>query len=110
MINSFDDVQKAGQDSMNRALESFGALSRSWQSLAGEAASFSRQALEDGAAHMEKLLGSKSVDVALQAQTEYLRGSYEKALGQTARFGELCLDLVKEAAKPFEDIVPAAKK
>jgi phasin family protein len=110
MINGFEDVQKAGRESMSKALESFGALSRGFQTLASETAGFSKQSLEEGAAHVEKLLGAKSIDVAFEAQTDFVRSSYEKAVGQAARFGELYLNLVKEAAKPFEDFVPVTRK
>jgi hypothetical protein len=110
MINGFEDVQKAGQESMNRALESFGALSRGWQTLADETAAYSKTSFEASAAHVEKLLGMKSLEGAFEAQSDFVRTSYEKAVGQAARFGELYLDLVKSATKPFEDIVPAVKK
>jgi hypothetical protein len=110
MINGFDDVQKAGREGMTRTLESFGALSRGWQTFANEAAGYSRRSFEDGAAHVEKLLGAKSFDVAVEAQTDFLRTSYEKAVGQAARLGELYLDIVKESAKPFEGLVPTPKK
>jgi phasin family protein len=110
MINGFDDVQKAGRDGMTKALESFGAVSRGLQTLATETAGYSKQSFEAGAAHVEKLLGAKSMDVAFEAQTDFVRASYEKAVGQAARFGEIYLDLVKEAAKPFEDFVATAKK
>ena len=110
MINGFEDVQKAGRDSMTKALESFGAWSRGMQSLASETAGYSKQSFEEGAAHVEKLLGAKSIDVAFEAQSNFLRSSYEKAVGQAARFGEIYLDLVKEASKPFEDFVSTAKK
>jgi phasin family protein len=110
MINGFEDAQKAGKEGMSKAMESFGALSKGMQTLASETAGFSKKSFEEGAAHVEKLLGAKSIDVAFAAQTDFLRSSYEKAVGQAARFGELYLDLVKEAAKPFEDLVPTAKK
>ncbi len=110
MINGFEDFQKAGREGMTKTIESFGAVSKSWQTLASETAGFSKASFEEGAAHLEKLLGAKSVDVAFEAQTDYLRASYEKAVGQAARFGELYMDLVKEATKPFEGFVPAAKK
>jgi phasin family protein len=110
MINGFDDVQKIGRESVNRALESFGALSRGWQTMATETAGFSKQSFEESAAHLEKLFGAKSIDVAFEAQSDFLRASYEKAVGQAARFGELYMDLVKQATKPFEDMVPTVKK
>jgi len=109
MINGFEDAQKAGRESVNRAMQSFSALSKGWQTMATETAGFSKQSLEDGAAHFEKLLGVKSFDVAVAAQTDFMKASYEKAVGQAARFGELYLDLVKDVVKPFEGFVPAGK-
>ena len=110
MINGFEDVQKAGRENMDRAVQSFSALSRGWQVLASETAGYSKQALEDGAAHFERLLGVKSLDVAVQAQSEFLKASYEKAAGQATRLSEIYLDVVKDAAKPFEGLVPTAAK
>jgi len=110
MLNGFEDVQKAGREGMSRAMESFGALSRAWQALASESAGFSKKSFEESAAHLEKLMGAKSVDVAFETQSEFLRSSYEKAVGQAARFGELYMDLVKDVTKPFEDFVPSVKK
>lgn len=110
MINGFDDVQKAGKEGMSKAMESFGALSRGLQTMASETAGYSKKSFEDGAAHVEKLLGAKSIDVAFAAQSDFLRSSYEKAVGQAARMGELYLDMVKQSAKPFEGFVPTAKK
>ena len=110
MINGFEDVQKVGRENLERAARSFSALSSGWQALASETAGYSKQALEDGAAHFEKLLGVKSLDGAVQAQSEFLKSSYEKAIGQATRFGELYVDAVKHAAKPFEGLVPMAGK
>ena len=109
-MNGFEDFQKVGQESMSRAMESFGALSRGWQTIANETAGYSKQALEAGAAHVEKLVGAKSIDVAVAAQTDFLRASYEQAMGQATRFGELYMSLAKDAAKPFEGIVPTFTK
>lgn len=110
MINGFEDVQKVGRESVSRAVESFGALSGGWQALASETAGYSKQAIEDGAAHVERLLGVKSFDIAAAAQTEFAKASYEKAVGQATRFGELYLDMVKDVVKPFEGLVATSAK
>ena len=108
MMNGIEDTQKAGRQAMDRTMQSFGAVARGWQALATETAGYSKQALEDGASHVEKLLGAKSFDVALEAQNAFLKSSYEKAAGRATRMGELYLDLMKDAAKPFEDMMPAS--
>jgi phasin family protein len=109
-MNGFEDVQKAGQESVNRALESFSALSRGWQALASETAGYSKKSFEEGAAHLEKLVGAKSLDGVFEAQSAFMRSAYEKAVGQAARFGELYMDVVKDVTKPFEDFVPPLRK
>jgi len=110
MVNGFEDVQKAGLESLNRTVESVGAFSRGVQSVAAETAEFSKKSFEEGAAHLETLLGVKSLERAVEIQTEFLKASYEKMLGQAARFGELYVGLAKDVAKPFEDVLPAAAK
>jgi hypothetical protein len=109
MINGFSDVQKIGAESMNRALQSFNALSRGWQSLADEMVAFSKRSFEEGAAHLDKLAAAKSLDAASHVQANYLRASYEKSVDQAARLGELYLDTVKGATKPFDGVRAAAK-
>ena len=80
------------------------------QTLASETAGFSKQSFEEGAAHFEKLLGAKSIDVAFEAQTDFLGRPTRRRSARRRASARLYLDLVKEAAKPFEDFVPTAKK
>ena len=110
MINGFENVQKVGQDNINRAVESFSALSRGWQALAVETADFSRKSFQDGAAHVETLLGTQTFDRAVKAQTDFVTTAYENAVGQAARLGEIYLGVAKDVAKPFEGIVPTTSK
>jgi phasin family protein len=110
MTERLDNPRKATRQNADRAVESFGAWSRGWQKLADETAEFSKQSLQHGAAHWEKLLAARSIDAAFEAQADFLRTSYERAVGQAARFGEIYLDFVKDAAKPFEAPLSGAAK
>lgn len=109
MINGFDDVQKVGKESMERTLASFGALTKGLQAIAAETADFSKRSFEDSAAHLERLFGSRSVESAVTAQADFLKASYEKAVGEANKIGELYVELAKDVAKPFEGFAPAAK-
>lgn len=53
-IKGCDPARNFGQDSMDCVLDSVAALLRSWQTLAGEAAGFSRKSFEEGAAYAGK--------------------------------------------------------
>jgi hypothetical protein len=110
MLNGFDDVQVAGRESVSRAVESFGALSKGLQAIAVEAAEYSKRSFEQGAAHVQALMGVKSLDRAVEVQADYVRSAFEDALGQATRMGELCVDLARDVARPYEGLFPAAAK
>ena len=100
-----DQMNKFGQDSMDMALNSFGAWTKNVQAIASEVADYSKKAFEDSAAAWEKLIGAKSVEKAMEVQNEYLKSSYEDFIAQSTKLGELYVDLAKEAYKPFEGML-----
>ena len=56
----------------------------------------------------EKLMGAKSLEKAVEVQSDYFKSAYEGFVSQTARLGELYSDLAQEAYKPFEGYVSKA--
>lgn len=102
MVKSFDDVQKFGKDNVDATLRSFGALSKGAQAIAAEVADYSKRSFEDGSKVVEKLVGAKSVEKAIEIQTDYAKTAYEGFVTQATKIGELYLDAAKEAYKPFE--------
>jgi phasin family protein len=110
MINGFEDFQKLGKDNMDHAMKSFGSFSKGLQSLAVEMADYSKKSFEDSAATMEKLMAAKSVDKAMEIQTDYMKSAYEGFVAQATKVGELYADLAKDAYKPIEGMVAKASK
>jgi len=103
-----DEMQKLGKDNMDAALKSFGAVSKAGQAIAAEVADYSKKSFEDGTKVMEKLLGAKSLEKAIEIQTDYAKTAYEGFVAQATKIGELYADLAKETYKPFESYVPKA--
>ena len=102
MLKNFDEVQKLGKDNMDIAMKSLGAVSKCVQAIAVEMADYSKKAFEDGSAATEKLLGAKSLEKAIEIQTDYAKSAYEGFVAGATRIGELYADLTKESYKPFE--------
>jgi hypothetical protein len=100
MVNGFEGAQKFGRDGMNRAAESFTAVSRGWQRLPPRRPA-SPGSRSRTARPISKSSRHQVLDGAIQAQTEFAKTSYERAVGQAARFGELYFDLDRDAVKPF---------
>jgi hypothetical protein len=102
MFENFDTFQKIGKDNVDVALKSFGAASKGFQAIATEVADFQKKSFEEGTAAFEKLLGAKSLDKALEAQTEYYKVAYEGFVSKATKIGELYADIAKESYKPLE--------
>src|SRR4051812_7928824 len=109
MVKNFDDLQQVGKDNVEVALKSFGALSKSAQAIAVEVADYQKKAFEDGTAALEKLFGVKSLDKAIEVQTEFAKTAYEGFVAKANKIGELYADFAKETYKPFEAIIAKAK-
>jgi phasin family protein len=87
------------------AMKSFGAVSKGFQAIAAEVADYSKKSFEDSTAAMEKLLGAKTLEKAVEVQSEFVRSSYEGFVAEATKIGELYADLAKESYKPFEGII-----
>lgn len=109
MIRNFDDLQQVGKDNVDNALKSFGALSKGTQAIATEVVDYSKKSFEEGTAALEKLFGVKTLDKAVELQTEFARSAYEGFVAKAAKIGEIYADLAKETCKPFEAMVAKAK-
>jgi hypothetical protein len=108
MVKNFEDVQKFGKDNVDATLRSFGALSKSVQAVAAEVADYSKRSFDDGSKVVEKLIGAKSLDKAIEIQADYAKTAYEGFVAQATKIGELYLDAAREAYKPFETAIAKA--
>jgi phasin family protein len=102
MVKNFEDIQKLGKDNMDATMTSFGALSKGFQTIAAELADYSKKVFEEGTAATEKLFGAKSLDKAIEVQSDYVKSTYEGFVSQSTKLGELYAGLAQEAYKPFE--------
>jgi hypothetical protein len=109
MVKNFEDFQQVGKDNVEVALNAFGVFSKGTQAIAVEVADYSKKAFEDGTAALEKLFGVKSLDKAIEVQTEYAKTAYEGFVAKASKIGELYADLAKETYKPFESLIGKAK-
>jgi len=102
MVKNFEDMQKLGKDNMDATMTSLNVLSKGFQTIAVEMADYTKKAFEDGTAATEKLLGAKSIDKAMEVQSDYMKSSYENFVSHATKFGEIYAGLAQEAYKPFE--------
>ena len=105
-----EEIQKAAKESIETSISSITALTKGVQSITVEVADYSKKSFEAGSATIEKLLGVKSLDKAIEVQTDYLKSAYEGYVAELNKVGELYVGLAKEAYKPYEGLFAKAGK
>ena len=105
MINAFEDIQKFGKENLDTAVKAFGVQQKGVQAIALEVADYSKKAVEAGSAQFEKLAGVKTLDKAIELQTDFAKSAYEGYVAHATKVGELFTELAKEAAKPLEGFI-----
>lgn len=105
MFNGFDSFEKLGKDNVDFAMKSADAFSKGFQAMATEAADYSKRSFEAGSEAFEKLLAAKSLDKAVEVQSDYVRTAYEGYVGQVSKVSEIFADMAKSAYKPYESLI-----
>ena len=102
MIKSFEEFQALGKDGIEAYVASATALTKGFQTIAQEAADFTRKSFEKGTAAFERAAATKSFDKALEVQQGYAKEAYEAFVAQATKLGELYVATAQEAYKPLE--------
>ncbi len=105
-----EEMQKAAQESIDTSVKSFAVVTKGVQAISAEVVDYSKKSFEQGSAAMEKLLGVKSLDKAIEVQSDYLKTAYEGYIAQLNKVGELYVDLAKEVYKPYEAMLSKVGK
>jgi phasin family protein len=109
MVKNFEEMQQASKENMDIAMKSMGNVSKSAQAIAAELADYSKKSFEESTAMLEKLFGAKSLEKAIEVQSEYAKTAYEGLVAETTKLGEMYSALAKETYKPFESLMAKAK-
>jgi phasin family protein len=99
---TFEDFQKFSKQQLETVNSLASTVTKGFQEIAAESTDYSKKAFAANSEVVEKLLGAKSVETAIQIQTEYAKSAYEGFVAQTSRINELFVKLATEAFKPVE--------
>jgi phasin family protein len=105
-----EEFQNYGKEQYEAAVANAGNYTKGWQAIAAAYTDYAKKSYEDGASFLEKLSGVRSLDKALELQTDYAKSAYETFVAESTKIGELYKDLAKDAYKPFEAIVAKMPK
>ena len=72
-----------------------------FQAIATAYSDYTRKSFEDTRSFVENLSGVKSVDKAIEIQTDFAKSTFETFMAESQKIGALYRDLAAESCKPF---------
>ena len=101
----FEDVQQYGKEHLETVAASASSVQNGLQAIAGAYGEYTTKSFEDTKAFVEKLSSVKSLDKALEVQTDYAKSAYETFVAESQKIAGLYTDLAKQSFKPVESLV-----
>ena len=104
-LGNLEDLQKMSKTNIEATTKAFGTVSKTTQEIVAEMTSYSKRSFENSTKALEKMFGVKSLDKAIELQSEYAKSIYEDYTAQITKLGALYAELAKEAFRPFEPLI-----
>jgi hypothetical protein len=104
-----DDIQQYGKDQFETAVASATNFQNGIHAIASAYGDYTRKSFEDTKSFVEKLSGVKSLDKAVEAQSEFAKSAYDTFVSEAQKIAGLYGDLAKQSFKPVENIVSKIK-
>jgi hypothetical protein len=105
MMVKIEDVQSYGKEHLETIAASASNMQSGVHAIATAYGDYAKKSFEDTKSFVEKLSGVKSLDKALEVQTEYARSAYETFVAESQKIAGLYSDLAKQTFKPYEGLV-----
>jgi len=90
-----EDVQNYGKVQFEQAVASATSLQNSLQAIASAYGDYTKKSFEDTRSFIERLSSVKSLDKAVEAQTDFARSAYETFVAEGQKIAGLYNDLTK---------------
>ena len=97
------EFQKAAVGGFEAASRSFSEVNKGFQAIAAEMTEYSKKAFDDAIRTWEQLIGVKSLEQAIQIQSDYAKRVYENHMAELSKLGEMCVGMVQAASKPVDE-------
>ena len=104
-----EDIQQYGKEQFETAVASATNLQNGIQAIASAYGDYARKSFDDTKSFVEKLSGAKSLDKAIEMQTDFAKSAYGTFVTEAQKIAGLYGDLAKQSFKPVESIVSKFK-
>jgi hypothetical protein len=100
-----EDIQQYGKEHLDTVVASATTVQTGLQAIANAYGDYTKKSFDEARSFAEKLSGAKSLDKALEVQTEFAKSAYGTFVTESQKIAGLYNDLAKQAYKPVEGLV-----
>ena len=100
-----EDMQHYGKQHFDTVVASASGVQNGLQAIASAYGDYGKKSFEDTKSFVEKLSGVKSLDKAIEVQSEFAKTAYETFVAESQKIAGLYTDLAKHTYKPLEGFV-----
>lgn len=100
-----EDIQNYGKDQFETAVAHASSVQNGLSAIATAYGDYGKKSYDDTKSFVEKLSGVRSLDKALEAQSEFARSAYETFVADAQKIAGLYGDLARQSFKPLEGVV-----
>jgi hypothetical protein len=93
--------QQDSKQQIDSAVATANSFAGSFQAIATAYGDYTKKSFDDTRSFVEKLSGVKSLDKAIEIQTEFAKSAFETFVAESQKIGALYGDLAKQSCKPF---------
>jgi hypothetical protein len=104
-LNKNSSHQQNGEKRLDTGMASTSTFPSGFQAIATAYGDYTKKSFEDTKSFVEKLSGVRSLDRAIEVQTEFAKTAYETFVTESQKIGALYGDLAKQSYRPFGGFV-----
>ena len=105
-----EEFQTIGKNGFDAAVRSFGEANKGFQAITAEVTDYSKKAFDELTRAFQQLIGAKSIEQAIEIQSQYAKKTFDAYVAQISKLGEMYVGLAKDAYKPVEAVVAKVSK
>ena len=107
-VKTYEQFLGFGKDNTEAVLKSANAAGKGIEIMNGELFAYTRKFFDGSVSATKAVLAARTLEEALQLQTEYGKALFQSQVEEAAKIGELALSIARETAEPFQARVAAA--
>jgi len=89
--------QKVSKENFDVVLRAWGEAGKGFQNIATEVTNYSKKVFNDATRTFEQLTGARSLEQAIEIQSEYAKRAYDAHVAELSKLGEMYVNVTRSA-------------